>query len=281
MACAEAVRTTLVKPWRLLGEAGSEQVWDDAVAVTQPPRATLNYDELAADYARHRRVHPGVLGALAKGIGPNSNALEIGCGSGNYAIALRELTGCRATGVDPSSGMLAKARARSDEIEWREGAAEETGLPSGQFDLVYLIDVIHHVRDRDAFAREAWRVLTPGGRLCIATDSAEDIARRRPLSSHFPETVAYELARYPAIRTITEELASAGFDIHVDHVEFEYELTDATPYRDRAFSSLHLISPEALARGLARMDDDLARGPIPALSLYTLVWGVKRADQRP
>jgi ubiquinone/menaquinone biosynthesis C-methylase UbiE len=244
-------------------------------------RVNLNYDELAADYARNRRVHPGVLAALAEGLDSDASILEIGCGTGNYAIALRERTGAAVVGVDPSPGMLEKARARSNEIDWRDGAAEATGLPSGVFDLVYLVDVIHHVRDRDAFASEAWRLLKPGGRVCIATDSAEDIARRRPLSSHFPETVAYELARYPAIAAIAQELESAGFAVHLGHVEFEYELTDATAYRDRAFSSLHLIPPDALARGLARLDADLARGPIPALSLYTLVWGGKPADQRP
>jgi hypothetical protein len=93
--------------------------------------------------------------------------------------------------------------------------------------------------------------------------------------------VAFELARYPGIATIMQELEAAGFAVHVSHVEFEYALTDATPYRDRAFSSLHLISTDALARGLARLDADLTSGPIPALSLYTLVWGVKPADQRP
>jgi ubiquinone/menaquinone biosynthesis C-methylase UbiE len=241
----------------------------------------LDYDDLAADYARNRRVHPGVLAALAEGIGPGSAVLEIGCGTGNYAIALLELTGCAAAGVDPSSGMLANARARSDEIDWREGSAEATGLPDGRFDLAYLVDVIHHVRDRGAFAREAWRVLAPGGRVCIATDSAEDIARRRPLSSHFPETVAVELARYPAIATIAAELTAAGFAVSTDHVELAYGLTDATAYRDRAFSSLHLIPADALDRGLARLDADLACGPIPALSLYTLVWGIKPDDQRP
>jgi ubiquinone/menaquinone biosynthesis C-methylase UbiE len=134
------------------------------------PAARLDYDELAADYARNRRVHPGVLAALAEGIGPGSKALEIGCGTGNYAVALRELTSCSVTGIDPSSGMLAKARARSDDIDWREGSAEATGLPGGRFDLAYLVDVIHHVKDRHAFAREAWRVLAPGGRVCVATD---------------------------------------------------------------------------------------------------------------
>ncbi|OFX26719.1 MAG: hypothetical protein A2Z07_02230 [Armatimonadetes bacterium RBG_16_67_12] len=46
------------------------------------------------------------------------------------------------------------------------------------------------------------------------------------------------------------------------------------PYRDRAFSSLHLIPQEAFARGLARMEQDLREGPIHCVSRYLLLWGV-------
>jgi hypothetical protein len=85
-----------------------------------------------------------------------------------------------------------------------------------------------------------------------------------------------ELARYPAIDALHSEMAAARFG-HVadEHVELAYELTELQPYRDRAFSSLHLIPPEAVARGLARLEADRQRGPIAGLSLYTIVWGRK------
>jgi hypothetical protein len=71
-------------------------------------------------------------------------------------------------------------------------------------------------------------------------------------------------------------MEAAGFSpVTTEHVELPYDLTDLQPYRDRAFSSLHLISTDAHARGLAHLETDLAAGPIPALSLYTLLWGTK------
>jgi ubiquinone/menaquinone biosynthesis C-methylase UbiE len=237
----------------------------------------LDYDTLAADYARHRRVHPGVVDRLIETgrIGGTSRVLEVGCGSGNYLLLLRELTGCAAWGLDPSAEMLAQARARpgAAEVTWHEGRAEDPPFPEAAFDLIFSVDVIHHVADRPASFRAARRLLAPGGRLCTATDSAEDIARRRPLSSHWPETVPVELARYPAIETLREELTAAGFAATVpEHVELTYDLGNAAPYRARAFSSLHLIPGEAFARGLARLEADLAAGPLPSLSLYTLIW---------
>ncbi|MEA2595647.1 MAG: hypothetical protein QOF01_2116 [Thermomicrobiales bacterium] len=236
----------------------------------------LDYDDLAADYARHRRVHPGVLANLiaAAGLTPASAVLEVGCGTGNYLLALQNRLGCRCVGVDPSTQMLSTARRRGDQVTFVQGRAEVLDVPDASFDLVYSVDVIHHVADRPAHFREARRVLKPDGRLCTATDSEDDIPRRRPLSSHFPETLAIELDRYPRISTLRTEMEGAGFShVETERTELAYDLTHIQPYRDRAFSSLHLIPPDALERGLARLKADLARGPVPALSLYTLVWG--------
>lgn len=235
----------------------------------------LDYDDLAVAYARHRCVHPGVLRALLEsGLTAGSRVLEVGCGTGNYAGALVELVGCACRGLDPSRGMLARARAGPARIALVRGRAERLPFAASSCDLVFSVDVIHHVADRAAFFREAARVLAPGGRVCTVTDGEDDIARRRPLSDHFPETVAVELARYPRVAALRAEMAAAGFrDLAEGRVELAYELTDLQPYRDRAFSSLHLIPDEAVERGLARLDADLARGPIPALSLYTLLWG--------
>ena len=71
-------------------------------------------------------------------------------------------------------------------------------------------------------------------------------------------------------------MARAGF-VACSAVEVaqSYELEDIQPYQDRAFSSLLLIDDEAFARGIARLEAELARGPIPSLSLYTLVWGTR------
>lgn len=238
----------------------------------------LDYDGLATEYARHRQLHPGVLRGLVEtaALSAASRVLEVGCGTGNYAVALTSSVGCAGWGIDPSPAMLKRAneRAHGDRLVFRLGRAERLDVAPAACDLVYSVDVIHHVADRPAFFREAARVLVPNGRLCTVTDSESDIRRRLPLSAYFPETVAVELARYPSLGTLRAEMADAGFrDLAEHQVELIDDLTDAQAYRDRAFSSLHLISPAAFARGLARLEADIARGPIRARSLYTLLWG--------
>src|SRR5688572_8910971 len=135
----------------------------------------IDYEGLAAAYAEHRWAHAGVLrGLLETGALTNkSRALEVGCGTGNYVAALRSILPCSYLATDPSEEMLAQARARLDcaDIEFGRGSAEKLDLPDHAFDLIFSVDVIHHVTDRAAFFQEAFRVLRPGGRLCTATQN--------------------------------------------------------------------------------------------------------------
>lgn len=252
--------------------------------------ARQDYDRLAEAYSRHRRIHPDVLAALIERgeIAADSRVLEVGCGTGNYIRAIAESTGAICTGVDPSAEMLRRARQnpglpknrRPDrpEVTFIRGEAEDLPLSDRQFDLVYSVDVIHHIGDRAEAAREAWRVLRPGGTAMVVTESEADLRHRTPHVTYFPEIVAVELARYPAIATIETELRDAGFEIDVEiAVNRPREVTDIAPFRDKAYSSLHLIDEAAFRTGLERMAADLERGPLQGENRYTIVVGRKPA----
>jgi ubiquinone/menaquinone biosynthesis C-methylase UbiE len=237
----------------------------------------VNYDLLAADYAANRRVHPAILTKLLAAAGSlrADTVVDIGCGTGNYAAALRETagpTGALVLGVEPSYGMLAYAQARG--ISVCQGQAETIPLATAAAGLLFSVDVIHHVRTVPAYFAEARRVLRPGGLICTATDSEEIIATRRPLAAYWPETIPSELERYHPISRLTQWLEAAGFqDVRDQEVEFAYLLHDAEPYRRRAYSTLQRIDDEAWRCGLERLETDLACGPVPCTSRYTLVWG--------
>jgi SAM-dependent methyltransferase len=171
--------------------------------------------------------------------------------------------------------MLIKAKAAG--LKLYLGRAERLALPDEAFDLIFSVDVIHHVQDRPAFLAEAYRVLRAGGRMCTVTDSAWIIQNRQPLSTYFPETVPYELKRYPPVGQLRELMAEAGFrEIVEQTVETQSELHDLQPYRAKAFSALHLIPEAAFQRGLERLERDLQQGPVPLVARYLLLWGIKR-----
>ncbi len=52
-------------------------------------------------------------------------------------------------------------------------------------------------------------------------------------------------------------------------------LTDIRPYRDKAFSSLHLISDEAFEERMRRLERDFREGPIQVVTSAILLWGTK------
>jgi len=239
---------------------------------------SMDYDPMAEDYAQHRRTHPGVFMSLLKAAprDPSASILEVGCGTGNYIIAMQEALGCACTGIDPSREMLARASKRNSQIHISVGRAERLDFPEAAFNLVFSVDVIHHVEDRTAYYREAFRVLKPGGRICTVTDSEDIIRARQPQSYYFPECVEPEVKRYPRIEDLRQMMAAAGFQsIYETRVEHRTTIQDIQPYRDKAFSSLYLMPQEAFEAGLRRMEADLLLGPIPVISRYLLLWGTR------
>jgi ubiquinone/menaquinone biosynthesis C-methylase UbiE len=236
----------------------------------------VDYDQSASEYAAHRQIHPGVFRELCAvaGLDSSSYVLEVGCGTGNYAAALAETFRCIACGLDPSIEML--ARVSSERMQRVLGRAEELGFADRTFDLIFSVDVIHHISDKAAFYRAAARVLRPGGRLCTVTDSADIIRRREILSGYFPETVEIELARYPRVAQLEAWSNAGGLDpCNIAAVEEPYEITSAQPFLDRAYSSLHLIPAEAWRAGVERLERDLVRGPVRGAARYACVWACK------
>jgi ubiquinone/menaquinone biosynthesis C-methylase UbiE len=252
--------------------------WALNVQSAEGDSVTINYNNAAGKYAANRRLHAGVFqDLLTTGqVSADKRVLEVGCGTGNYDIALQESTRCEAWGIDPSEGMLAKAVERGSAVRFGPGAGEAIPFEAQSFHLVFSVDVIHHMQDRPAYFGEALRVLKPGGRICTVTDSEEIIRNRPLLSKYFPETVEVELQRYPPVPDLRRLMEEAGFHcIHEAVVETRSEVDSLQAFRDKAFSSLHLISEEAFQRGLQKLGADLAKGPILNISRYVCIWGTR------
>ena len=134
---------------------------------------TVDFGRAASDYARFRAgFPPAFFDALAaRGwIAPGQRALDLGTGTGTVARGLAG-RGLDVVGVDPALALLEEARALGREagvaVAYREGTAEALAEPDASFGLVTAGQCWHWF-DRARAAREAARVLAPGGRIVIA-----------------------------------------------------------------------------------------------------------------
>jgi SAM-dependent methyltransferase len=94
----------------------------------------------------------------------NGLILENGCGVGMYVEKLSAFGG-RVIGLEYDLERATEAGGNSDEII--NAAGEFIPLPSSTFDLILSHEVIEHVQDDRAAAREMIRVLKPGGRVAL------------------------------------------------------------------------------------------------------------------
>ena len=158
----------------------------------------LNYDrDIAEIYASHRGVRPELLKVLIETsrVDRAARALEVGCGTGNYIIAVQFVSGCAAQGIDISEEMLVHAERRDSPVGFSVGTAEFLDVPDGSLDFIFTVDVVHHLGSPADHYREAYRAMAPGGRFCTVTHS-EDMFRNTIVSSqYFPETIEINLDR--------------------------------------------------------------------------------------
>lgn len=99
--------------------------------------------------------------------GGEVKVLDMACGTGDVSIALRR-KGLDVVGADISENMLAIARKKAPEIDFRYGDASELPFADGSFDAVTIAFGIRNFDKRAQCIRELRRVLKDGGMLAIA-----------------------------------------------------------------------------------------------------------------
>lgn len=146
-------------------------------------RAGLNADLgagglTAADLAPVDEFHTGGAEAtealLAQlDIGPDTRALDLGCGIGGPARLIAARYGASVTGVDLTAEYVEAARELSalvglgDRLRFLEGSVTDLPVADGSADLALLQHVGMNVADKPALFREAARALAPGGTFAL------------------------------------------------------------------------------------------------------------------
>lgn len=242
-----------------------------------------DYSTQARHYDDTRSASPSALRALRRALqgAPGRRLLDIGGGTGNYALALKR-DGWEPVVADRSREMLARAAAKG--LETIEADAQRLPVADEMFDAATMISMLHHVDDPPAALAEARRVLRPRGRLVLKGYAGEDAASLWVLD-YFPSSRRWIEATHPPRSALLDLLPGAEL------FEFEFEdMCDATlaalsadPDRvvnaaERGetsyFERMQRDHPEELRAGVARLRSDIAAGAVTprAGSATVLSW---------
>jgi SAM-dependent methyltransferase len=164
--------------------------------------AFLRLQELALEDAGFAALEA----ALRRCGAARPRVLDVGCATGALLAKLRD-RGWACTGVEisPAAGYARAERG----LDVRETSLEASRFPEAAFDLVLASHLIEHLNDPAAFAREAHRVLAPGGRLLVTTPNIAGF-QARLFRSRWRSAIFDHLYLF-SVHTLSALLRQAGF----------------------------------------------------------------------
>jgi SAM-dependent methyltransferase len=101
-------------------------------------------------------------------LGPQTNYLDVGCGSG-LAAQLAAERGAKVSGIDAAENLLAIARSRIPAGQFRVADLEELPFADNTFDVVTGFNSFQYAANPDAALAQAKRVAKPEGAVVIVT----------------------------------------------------------------------------------------------------------------
>lgn len=162
----------------------------------------------------HYRIHICPFERLIRHVSPGNSVLDVGCGAGLFlALLAGTVPNLRAVGFDSSvpaikTALLMEQRARAKglnaEMSFARLATSEP-WPSGEFDVVSLVDVMHHIPpafQKGVFENAAGRV-KPGG-ILLYKDMADRPAFHAGMNRLHDLVLARQWINYVPVARVDE-----------------------------------------------------------------------------
>jgi ubiquinone/menaquinone biosynthesis C-methylase UbiE len=109
---------------------------------------------------------------------PGVKVLDVGCGTGTVLHRMADICKINGYGIDAEENMISEAKRKCSDMNIQISRCENTPFENDFFDILTVCMAYHHFADRAGFAKEAARILKPGGRLYIADPHLPFIIRK-------------------------------------------------------------------------------------------------------
>lgn len=193
-----------------------------------------DFDEIARDYDRMNHLMTAGLDRCWRKRavqGLHGKVLDVACGTGDMVVELlrtRHAASLQVTGVDLSEEMLAIAKRKAPQAEYRLADAEHLPFGDASFDAVTCAFGVRNFVHLEQGLKEMVRVLKPGGRMAILELATPDnpfvrffyniytrriipwlgsrVAGNREAYTYLPSSIE----RFPKGSAMVEKLKAAG-----------------------------------------------------------------------
>lgn len=163
---------------------------------------------VGGDFARFGALERDAVDAA--GLPVEGYLIDVGCGAGRLAAALKERTSLGYLGLDVSPRLLGRAREICARPDWRFEIVERPAIPveDGVADIVSMFSLITHLPAAEtlAYIRDAARALKTGGAVVVSFLDPDVAAHRKMIRPAFVEAVVTKLFWAPNVATTKEEM---------------------------------------------------------------------------
>ena len=94
--------------------------------------------------------------------------IDVGCGTGSFLKKLSDTCPLTCFGVDLEKKMIEEANKKYPQMDFQVAGCDNIPHDDSSFDVMVSCMAYHHFENKEGFAREASRLLKPGGVLYIA-----------------------------------------------------------------------------------------------------------------
>ena len=231
-----------------------------------------NYKQIAETWDEARPLYDEnlqlCLNLVAKRVGHRNRIklLDLGCGTGRFAIPFANRSGYSVTAIDSSKEMIEKAKQKDTDsrVDWLVQDVTRLKFIDSSFDVVFVSHLLHHLDNPYSLIQKCYAILKPDGVIINRYGAMEHI-RNDPEHRFFPEAIALDKKRCPTIGQVELWFRDSGFTRVQSETVIQPTYSSGEDRLSRvklkSTSVLTLIDQQAFKAGLVNFREYVSENP--------------------